>query len=32
MIDLLWQAGLPRLPEHGIFLRIPVEKPAKARS
>jgi hypothetical protein len=29
MIDILWQADLPRLPDHGIFPRKPGSKTAK---
>jgi len=29
MIDILWQADLPNLPDHGIFPRKSTAKPAK---
>ena len=29
MIDLLWQADLPNIPDHGIFPRKTDIKPAK---
>jgi hypothetical protein len=30
MIDLMWQAALPNLPDHGIFPRKPIIKSAKS--